>query len=134
MIDEAEVALVAAVESREAPLDVYADWLEERGDERAVGMRWLAERERRPRCDIVHVEGSPIWQWRKAKTPVWQWHLAKTLYMTNQLPKRPLQDAFPRQAGNRGSGVLVFDSFAEALDAAARAVGDALADGRLETH
>lgn len=30
------------------PLEVYADWLEERGDERAVGARWLADAGKEP--------------------------------------------------------------------------------------
>lgn len=40
---------LAAVEAGEMPLAVYADWLEEKGDERSVGARWLAEHGKWPR-------------------------------------------------------------------------------------
>ncbi len=42
-------SLLAGVESREVPLAVYADWLEDRGDDLARGVRWLAVNDRRPR-------------------------------------------------------------------------------------
>jgi uncharacterized protein (TIGR02996 family) len=43
---------------------VFADFLEERGDERAAGMRWLAENKRRPQ------------NWRDGRSDDWMWSLS----------------------------------------------------------
>jgi uncharacterized protein (TIGR02996 family) len=43
------------------PKLVFADWLDERGDVRGEGLRWLAEHGKRPACDTTGKR--PSWDW-----------------------------------------------------------------------
>lgn len=62
-LDDEERTILASVGSGEMPLEVYADWLEERGDERATGARWLADHGKEP-CPV-----GQLWRWLPERDP-----------------------------------------------------------------
>lgn len=119
-----EAELVAAVEAGETPLVILADWLEERGDERAAGVRWLADNDRRPRHDFVTAYE------RKPEPPTWKWHLTTHGTMPHQIPwtGEPPTDVPGRAVGG---GVLEYDTFAAALDGIATVLSHGLAAGNV---
>lgn len=62
---------------------LLAEWLDERGDSRAAGYRWMARRRKHP----YFLSGSERWSWT---------NLRNAVPVHNQLPPR-LYEALPRQ-------------------------------------
>lgn len=59
MIDE-ERGLLNGVELERVPLSLYADWLEEHGDERFPAVRWMADHDKRPEGEHGRFHWSPL--------------------------------------------------------------------------
>lgn len=99
--------MLQAVERGEIPLEVYADALEDEGHPLAVGVRWLAENDRRP---IIGYRGAFEWYSRSLDATFRHW--------------------LPRCIADRLNPVQE-QGFAQAIERAAAAVQESLADGTL---
>ena len=116
MTTHAEFAQLLAADCSPLNLHVYADWLEEAGDEKAAGVRWLAENGKRPDKYIHRRFGStkvPWEWWREDGTAPAKWQ-----FLAEVLPAE-LIDAMPETVPTEHW--RSFATVIEAVDAAALA-------------
>ena len=89
------------------PKLIFADWLDERGDPRAAGLRWLVERGVRP----VHDAIADTWDW-------WSRPPREPDYYAGEDPKAAIlpQELFVRLKGKPTDIWKGYASYIDALD------------------